>query len=312
MQMFNISRAGLLNRFRVSATLNCTASRLFAGAVLFLGVLQQSGATTIQYKSFNDLVAEADAVVSGQVVSVESRFSSNKEDIYTFVTLKDVETLSGSYSASTVTLRLLGGYVGDKILDVAGSPGFRPNERVIIFVQGNGRNMVPIVGWSQGVFRIRNDAGTGLPMMVDHDGNRVFGLQGGTVIKERIHRSEATIVYPQGVQVATGSDANAHAGLPDYIAPAERDGLAAGQQPSSPGLQAVMSPAAFVSAIRNAAQSRSGSGTLQSVGPNDVDVTSNNSDASIGRSTGPTGNSGSQAPVLPKPAKPEAPAVQQQ
>ena len=114
----------------------------------------QSSATTLVYKSFNDLMKEADGVVSGHVASVDSQYNANRE-IYTFVTLDQLEVLSGTYQDSTLTIRLKGGKVENDISHVIGSPEFAEGDRVVLFVNGNGRYMVPLVGWTQGVFRIR-------------------------------------------------------------------------------------------------------------------------------------------------------------
>lgn len=302
------SAAAPLNHLIDSGRLRAATFRALTGALLLLGAIQQSGATTVPYKSFGDLVGESDAVVSGRVASIQSKYSNNKEDIFTFVTLDGLETLAGSYSAPAVTLRFLGGQVGNDILNVSGSPSFKLNERVIVFVHGNGRNMVPVVGWTQGVFRVAPEAGSGQQVVRDHDGNRVFGLQGSTLVKEQIHQPEAAIVHPGGVQAGSNQGIEASAGSLDYIAPTPR-GINPGEQQRPVGLQTPMTPAAFVNAVRNAARGRRDPGTLQSMGPNDTGISSDNRDAATGPTTRPLDGS-PQAPVLPKAATPDAPAVE--
>jgi hypothetical protein len=120
---------------------------------------------------------------SGRVSSVESKYDKNKE-IYTFVTFDRLDVLAGSYAAPKLTLRFRGGQVDNDVLHVVGSPKFAVDQNVVVFVHGNGRYMVPVVGWTQGVFRIVKDAATGQRVVHDNEGNRVSGVQGSHLIKE--------------------------------------------------------------------------------------------------------------------------------
>ena len=173
-----------------------------------------SSATTLVYKSFDDLMKEADAVVAGHVVSVDSQYNANRE-IYTFVTLDQVEVLSGNYTDSTLTIRLKGGKVQNDISHVIGSPEFTEGERVVLFVSGNGRYMVPLVGWTQGVFRIQQDPATSLDVIKDADGNRVVGVQNGHVLRDLVISSEATILRQLSGLVAARSRSEGAAGTSD-------------------------------------------------------------------------------------------------
>lgn len=288
------------------------ATATLAGALLLLGAVQ-AHATTIPYKNFNDLLRESDAVVSGRVSKVESKYSANKEDIFTFVTLDQVQTLSGSYSAPTVTLRFLGGQVGNDVLQVSGSPNFAANQQVIVFVQGNGRSMVPVVGWSQGVFRVGRDSATGQQVVRDNEGNRVGGVQNGMLIKETTNQPEAQIIGPQGVELGTTKSGELNAGSADFLAPAaplERGAAVAA--PDRPvAIQSAMTVTAFVSAIKSAPVSRAAAAVLRSVEPNDADTLSDNSDGSVGGRTAAVSSGQPQAPALPTPAPAESPAQDQ-
>ena len=301
--MMNTSVAGTPNHLMRSGRLSTAIARTFSGALLLLGALQTQ-ATIIQYKSFTDLVKESDAVVSGRVARIESKYSANKEDIYTFVTLDQVETLSGSYAASTLTLRFLGGHVDNDMLHVEGSPNFKQNEKVIVFVHGNGRYMVPVVGWTQGVFRVVPDAATGKEVVSDHEGNRVFGVQNGSILKDSTHEPEARIVGPQGMSLGRRKNMEANAGSPDFIAPREAGAsLEASQGLAGPRL--AMTAAVFESAIRSTAVSRIAAAVLRSVGPNDADVAVNKRAESVGATPASIQAGQPATPVLPKRTEPQ-------
>jgi hypothetical protein len=152
-------------------------------------------ATTLIKKSLDDLLVEADGVVLATVDDVTSRMrDTRKGAIDTLVTLSNLQVLHGRYEATTLTLQLEGGEVDGVGLWLHGSPRFTPGERVLLFVRDNGKAIVPIVGWTQGMFRVATDAATGAEGVFDHDGNRVFGVSNGEILKERRHSSEAIIV----------------------------------------------------------------------------------------------------------------------
>jgi hypothetical protein len=300
----NMSDMSVIGAFK-PFTSSGAAARCVSVALLSLSVLQV-GATTIPYKNFTDLLREADAVVSGRVASVESKYSGDKE-IYTFVTLDQVQTLSGSYSAPTLTLRFLGGQVGNDIMHVAGSPAFKVDQNIVAFVHGNGRYMAPIVGWTQGVFRVIRDPGTGQQVISDHEGNRVFRLQGAVLIKEQTNQPEANIIG-EGQTAVAGPQAQADAGAPDFVAPSDPGAQPGAQDVAGAaviGEREAMSLAAFVAAIQNVPVSRSSDAVLRSVSLNDFGSVSN-----LDVGTGPKSPGQAQELALPQPSP--APAAQNQ
>jgi hypothetical protein len=154
----------------------------WAFAALFMAA-SSSFATTVLALKFDEMVRMADGVVLGTVERVVSR-RDERNDIATYVTLAGIEPLTGNYQEKGLTLRFTGGQVGGEIVEVEGSPHFREGERVILFVDGNGQQLVPILGWGQGVFRIVRDPQGGPEVISDSVGNRVFGIRDGQVIKE--------------------------------------------------------------------------------------------------------------------------------
>ncbi len=259
-----------------------------------------SSATTLLYKSFNDLMKEADGVVAGHVVSVNSQYNANKE-IYTFVTLDQLEVLSGSYQDSTLTIRLKGGKVDSDISHVIGSPEFTEGEHVVLFVSGNGKNMVPIVGWSQGVFRIAQDPATSLDVVKDADGNRVVGVQNAQVLRDLVAQSEATILRQNSAVAATQNLHEGSAGASDSRQPGNVSGAVAAQaQVSAFQNLPTLSAVAFRNLVRTSSSLRGSKSALLSVRSMDFSVPDANADVSLEGK--PAVNAAGQpgAPVLPK------------
>ena len=155
-------------------------------------------ATTLIYKNFDELVSEADAIVSGTVKNIESHYGPGKS-IYTFITLKDLRIVNGEYNQDTLGLRIEGGDVNGDRLRVHGAPKFKEGDSILIFLQGNGREEVPIVGWTQGIMRIVIDTTTQQEIITDNDGNRIFGINENNLIKEHRIQNEEQIIKMNGV-----------------------------------------------------------------------------------------------------------------
>lgn len=165
-------------------------------------------ATILIYKSFDNLIEEADGIVMGTVIKIEP-YATSEGIFYTYVTLNNLQILSGSYDQKELTIRFQGGEIGDEEQYFIGSPNFQLKDRVILFVQGNGREIVPIVGWEQGVFRLQKESkGSTKEIVLDYHGNRVFSIESGHVIKEQSRRSDAQIVTIQNSQIV-------HVEIPD-------------------------------------------------------------------------------------------------
>jgi hypothetical protein len=268
-------------------------------AAALLATLATSGqASVLPYKSFDALLAESDGIVVGTVRSVEATASA-PHDVHTYVTLDQLEMLSGRVDAPTLTLRLKGGLAGRSGLHVDGAPHFAPEERVLLFVQGNGRDLVPFVGWSQGVFRLATDAATGRQQVRDADGNLVLGVAGGQVLREAGAQLETEVVgAPEAVQLGRQAKPEASGGVAEDGSPVEQLGVQAG-------------PVRPIAADRFLAQVRQRAGEgklLSSVGPQDVapadgpaaDATGSSSRAARHLVAMPQGDS--VAPPLPRPA----------
>ena len=163
--------------------------------ILFFAM--QAQATTLLKKNLADLVAEADGIVVGTVSELNARYDK-KKDINTYVTLNDLKVVHGQYDASSLVLQLRGGEIEGDVFEIHGSPKFETKDRVIIFLKDNGREMVPIVGWTQGVFRVAKDEKTGNERIKDHEGNNVVEVSGDELVKEQINRPEAEIVDGRG------------------------------------------------------------------------------------------------------------------
>lgn len=169
------------------------AAALLAASLVGIGTC--ASATALPYKDIPQLASEADGIVIGTVRALQTVASSPGE-IHTYVSIVAHEVFSGVLAQRELTLQLLGGFDGQRGLHIVGAPQFQPGERVLLFVQGNGRDLVPFVGWGQGVFRLQRDE-AGVDRVLDVDGQRVVGVQGRHLLRDE--------------QAGAGSEARPHA-----------------------------------------------------------------------------------------------------
>jgi hypothetical protein len=130
---------------------------LLAAAVVLVMLLAAvpATATVVVPVAEADLVGQSAAVVIGRVNAIESHADSGR--IYTNITLAIDETLKGD-SVPTLTVRLLGGQVGDHAAWVEGNPQFRRGERVLVFVTAHRDGTARVAHLYQGKFSIVRDA----------------------------------------------------------------------------------------------------------------------------------------------------------
>jgi hypothetical protein len=268
--------------------------RILLFAALLTLACPPAQATAVVYKDLQDLVQEADGIVAGTVTDVQARYGQDR-NIYTLVKLQDLQVLAGSYKGSEFYVRLLGGEVQGDVLDVKGSPQFAVGDQVVLFLQGNGKQIVPIVGWSQGVFRIENLAGR--QIVTDSDGNRVLGIVDNTIVKETRIPSQADIIGGPQPEVK-GDQAGSSMGI-GRSAPPQGNAGQGDDVTEDVGIQAQAQPEAaltrekFFTAIKSKARGRTRATALQT-----AEVATFAEDAGPAQSAPPPG--GSQPQTAPE------------
>lgn len=142
--------------------------RPLAGAAVIAVALSTgplASASTLDRVSALDRIQKADMIFEGVVAAIEYRSSDVSAPgqvslPHTFVTYSIRHTFKGqSVAGNTLTLRMQGGPDDrGRTMKVSGVPEFRVGDRDILFVQGNGSSICPLVGWEQGRFRVVRDS----------------------------------------------------------------------------------------------------------------------------------------------------------
>src|SRR5271155_4627983 len=178
---------GRMSRLPVRRTTRSANSKQLLWILLLIALLLTAivaSATTLQPMSFARLTREATAIAHVRCVSVQSLWADG--EIWTdsrFVVLQQEKPDSygpdqlhsasltpasesaaqggNPSSAASITVRLLGGSVGDLHSQVDDVPVFQPGEEAYLFLWRHAGEPYRVLGWTQGTFRVLRDERTG-------------------------------------------------------------------------------------------------------------------------------------------------------
>jgi hypothetical protein len=97
------------------------------------------------------VLTERSAIIfTGKTEKVESFWNKEKTQIYSLVTFRVYEYLKGERKEKHITLKQLGGTVGDITMKVSDAPMYTVGEEVLLFVSGAG--YIPVLEKVEGDF----------------------------------------------------------------------------------------------------------------------------------------------------------------
>lgn len=164
--------------------------RTFAAGLLFVLFVTLAPATTIRPPSFEQLVENSGRIVRATVQSVEAYADEyqGKAIVRTAVTLDVIESLDSRVPLGSLTIRHLGGQVGDLRLEVGAMPHYEVGREVVLFLHATDGFVCPTVGWGHGKYFVDRSGGDGVARMVRSDGSRLHSLE---EVPEPMHTHEA-------------------------------------------------------------------------------------------------------------------------
>ena len=152
-----------------------------------------ANATIVIPPTFDELVSRAQIIFEGQVTGLKSQWIGEGAEhrIVTYVTFKVDDTLKGDAGA-TYSIRMLGGTVDGRTMEVSDAPKFKVGDHDVLFVENNGSQFIPLVGIQHGRFRVQKDQ-TGRSTLVTGDGEPLADVSqlGGN--EESVARSKAAL-----------------------------------------------------------------------------------------------------------------------
>jgi hypothetical protein len=126
-------------------------------------VAATASATTLQSITEDEQIQAAQTIFRGRADQIDAarEATSHGNPIVTTVRFTPLAVYKGSVPGP-LSLRFLGGKVGDLEMKVDGMPEFLVGGEYILFVSGEGNRACPVVGWSAGSLKVdrrNNSAG---------------------------------------------------------------------------------------------------------------------------------------------------------
>lgn len=187
------------SRHRVGARVGVWVGVAVVGAAA--AVASPAHATISQALSLDELVDQADHVVLATCVDARASRDGRRR-IVTDFTLRVEESMKGdAASGASLTLRRLGGAIGDLGMQIAGEPHLEVGRRYLVFLRtlSDGRTLRP-VGMSQGVMPVHEDATGELTVQPGGDGMAlVQRAAGGQLVP-----APAALIHPEPYPLVRG------------------------------------------------------------------------------------------------------------
>jgi hypothetical protein len=135
-----------------------------AGLALALACPRFLAASIVIPATLDELAAEAHVIVHARVAGVETRQAPGTRRVERVVTLGVLRALKGSPEARVVVV-LPGGTYGRYRTVVPGAPDLAEGEEAVLFLRASASGAPQLVGFTQGLLRVRVDAVTGQRMV---------------------------------------------------------------------------------------------------------------------------------------------------
>lgn len=100
--------------------------------VLFIISLLSFLGLTVRYASLDEITSKSDLIVHGKVTSINSVWES--QNIYTYSKIELYDVIKGSKKNSSITIKQLGGKVGEITQEISGTPKLFQDSEVFLFL----------------------------------------------------------------------------------------------------------------------------------------------------------------------------------
>ena len=139
--------------------------------------LPAARATTVIPPTFDELVTKAETIFEGTVTGLRSEYTGEgaNRHIVTYVSFKVEDAIKGA-TGSDYTIRMFGGTVDGRTVEVTDAPRFKVGDRDILFVENNGTQFIPLVGIMHGRFHVQADENGGNEKIAKDNGAAVANL----------------------------------------------------------------------------------------------------------------------------------------
>ena len=125
--------------------------------------------------STEELTNQSESIIIGTVLEMNSYWNEDKTLIFTDTLIQVQEFIKGSFAENPITVRHIGGTIGDLVLKVSDTPNFQLNDEVILFLNNDpeSENIKILQARTQGKYSILENELTHEKEVVFESGVRV-------------------------------------------------------------------------------------------------------------------------------------------
>lgn len=176
------------------------ASQASLALLLLICLAGNLPATILEKVDFDRLCQSADRIVVGTCTASACRWDRAQTTILTVFGFDLSQTIKGA-RADAVRVTTLGGIIGDRGMNVAGSPRFRIGEEYVLFLEPDTEGGWRCKGWSQGCYRIFvNPATRTRSVRGDTSGASLMGKGSATIEEGRPGQPTALSAFIRSIQ----------------------------------------------------------------------------------------------------------------
>jgi len=161
----------------------------FAVVSTFLIALTVASASAqLKKLTTEELTEGAEVVAVGKVSAMRSEWNKDRTRIYTKVTISVDQYVKGERVEKTLTITHLGGEVGDVGELYSGTPKFRKDEEVLVFVKKDKLGNLRVTGGARGKYTITKSELTGLKVLGENKILDDFTAQIKSIVKKQLKK----------------------------------------------------------------------------------------------------------------------------
>lgn len=154
-------------------------------------------ATVVKKLSEDEMVNQAQTILTGTCTSIRSEWNEERTKIFTYITISPQTPLKGDQIPQEITIKQPGGEVGEIGMRVDGASVFEEREEVLLFLKKGRKGFHRILGLSQGKFSIKTDPTTQRKILFKKKVKRVRTPSGKIVKKIFEIRSDKKIFFDE-------------------------------------------------------------------------------------------------------------------
>ncbi|MBI2194220.1 MAG: hypothetical protein HYU36_19765 [Planctomycetes bacterium] len=117
-------------------------------------------ASSLIYYSLEKLAKDSEVILVGRCTGCQASWNEGRTLITTEITFQVSRYVKG-FLGPQVTIRQLGGRVGNDAMSVSGMPEFQPSGEVVLFLGRDQSGGYQVVGMTQGRYQVLSDPDTG-------------------------------------------------------------------------------------------------------------------------------------------------------